>query len=77
MEDITETVNFIAPDLEASDFQKRIPILTFIGGTQVGRRVLLADDSITLGRSPDSTIMLDDQAVSRLHLEIPCGVKPL
>jgi diguanylate cyclase (GGDEF)-like protein len=63
-------MHFAVPNIEASDFQKKIPILTFIGGTQVGRRVLLADDTITLGRSPASTIMLNDQAVSRLHMEI-------
>ncbi len=70
MEDFTKTISFRVPDIEASDFQKRMPILTFIGGGQVGRRVLLADDSITLGRADDSTIMINDPAVSRIHMEI-------
>lgn len=70
MTDFTKTMSFTPPGLEASDFKKRIPILTFIGGSQVGRRVLLADDSITLGRGQDCTIMIRDLAVSRLHIEI-------
>lgn len=70
MKDSTKTISFSVPELEASDFQKKIPILTFIGGSQVGRRVLLADDSITLGRSHGSTIMINDPAVSRLHVKI-------
>ena len=70
MKDFTKTISFSVPGLEASDFQKKIPILTFIGGSQVGRRVLLADDSITLGRGHDATIMINDPAVSRLHMEI-------
>lgn len=70
MKDSTKTISFSVPELEASDFQKKIPILTFIGGSQVGRRVLLADDSITLGRSHGSTIMINDPGVSRLHVKI-------
>jgi two-component system cell cycle response regulator len=53
-----------------SDFDKKVPILTCMSGEQVGRRILLADDHITLGRSPDATIMLQDTHVSRLHLNI-------
>lgn len=53
-----------------SDFDKKVPILTYMSGKQVGRRIMLADDHITLGRSPDATIMLQDTHVSRLHLTI-------
>jgi two-component system cell cycle response regulator len=53
-----------------SDFDKKVPILTCMSGEQVGRRIMLADDPITLGRSPDATIMLQDTHVSRLHLAI-------
>jgi two-component system cell cycle response regulator len=70
LKDSTKTISVSVPELEASDFQKKIPILTFIGGSQVGRRVLLADDAITLGRSHSSTIMINDPAVSRLHVKI-------
>jgi two-component system, cell cycle response regulator len=53
-----------------SDFDKKVAILTCMSGEQVGRRIMLADDHITLGRSPDATIMLQDTHVSRLHLTI-------
>jgi diguanylate cyclase (GGDEF)-like protein len=53
-----------------SDFQKKVAILTFMTGKQVGRRVMLADDRITLGRSPEATIMLQDTHASRQHLAI-------
>jgi two-component system, cell cycle response regulator len=53
-----------------SDFDKKVSILTCMSGEQVGRRIMLADDHITLGRSPDATIMLQDTHVSRLHLAI-------
>lgn len=53
-----------------SDFDKKVPVLTCMSGEQVGRRIMLADDHITLGRSPDATIMLQDTHVSRLHLAI-------
>lgn len=53
-----------------SDFKKKVPILTCMSGEQVGRRIMLADDRITLGRSAQATIMLQDTHVSRLHLAI-------
>ncbi len=70
MTDFPKTINISLPDFKATDFQKKIPVLTFVGGSQVGRRLLLADDSITLGRSHKATIMLRDSAVSRIHIKI-------
>lgn len=52
------------------DFEKKVPVLTFMTGQHVGRRILLADDHITLGRSPEATIMLLDTHVSRIHLAV-------
>ncbi len=52
------------------DFERKIPRLTFMTGDHIGRRIMLADDRITLGRSHDATIFLDDMKVSRLHLSI-------
>lgn len=52
------------------DFERKVPTLTYLTGKQVGRRIMLADDRITLGRAPDATIMLTDTHVSRLHLSI-------
>jgi two-component system cell cycle response regulator len=53
-----------------TDFEKKIPSLTLMTGDHIGRRILLADDRITLGRSPQATILLHDTHVSRLHLAI-------
>lgn len=52
------------------DFERKVPGLTFLSGDQVGRRIMLADDRITFGRSPEATIMLRDTLISRLHLAI-------
>ena len=52
------------------DFEKKVPGLTCLSGNQVGRRIMLADDRITLGRAPESTILLRDSLVSRLHLAV-------
>ena len=53
-----------------SDFKKKVSQLTCMSGGQMGRRILLADDRITLGRSVKATIMLQDTHVSRLHLAV-------
>jgi len=39
-------------------------------GSNAGRRLLLEQSPITLGRSPDNTVMLDLPFVSRLHAEL-------
>lgn len=52
------------------DFEKKVPGLTILSGDQVGRRIMLADDRITIGRSPEATIMLRDTLTSRLHIAI-------
>ena len=70
MSNDTLTITGDLNQLINSDFDKKVPILTCMSGEQVGRRILLADDHITLGRSPDATIMLQDTHVSRLHLTI-------
>jgi len=55
-------------EYQVKDFEKKVPVLTCMTGNNVGRRIMLADDRITLGRSPDATIMLFDSHVSRIHL---------
>jgi hypothetical protein len=42
------------------------------GGT-AGARFALSDDTVTIGRHPDSTIFLDDITVSRRHAEVQRG----
>ena len=53
-----------------TDFVKKVPVLTFLSGDQVGRQIMLADDHVVIGRSPDATIMLRDALISRLHITI-------
>jgi two-component system, cell cycle response regulator len=53
-----------------TDFEKKVPGLTCLSGSQVGRRIMLANDRITLGRAPEATILLRDSLVSRLHLAV-------
>lgn len=64
------TVIFNANWFSDKDFEKKVPGLTVLSGDQVGRRIMLADDRITMGRSPEATIMLRDNLISRLHLAI-------
>lgn len=52
------------------DFEKKVPGLTYLSGDQVGRRIMLAEDRITFGRSSEATILLRDSLVSRLHLAV-------
>lgn len=53
-----------------NDFERKIPRLTYMTGDHIGRRIMLADDRITFGRSHDATIYLHDTHVSRFHLSI-------
>ena len=69
MDDL-KTIRVDSFDFGCEDFKKKLPILTFIHGEQVGRHILLADDSIMLGRSSEATIMINDNRVSRLHTRI-------
>jgi pSer/pThr/pTyr-binding forkhead associated (FHA) protein len=45
-------------------------ILVIRSGDRVGEKFVLAKDSTTIGRHPDSDISLDDITVSRRHVEI-------
>lgn len=72
MSDVLKTIIADGNEYSDKDFEKKIPRLTFLTSAQVGRRIMLADDRVTLGRSPEATIMLRDEKVSRLHLAIDC-----
>ena len=39
-------------------------------GTAKGSRFLIAEDRVTIGRSPESAVFLDDVTISRSHAEI-------
>lgn len=70
MPEYIDTIIASGKQFSDKDFEKKVPNLTYLGGDQVGRRIMLADDRVTLGRSPDATIMLRDNHVSRLHIAI-------
>jgi diguanylate cyclase (GGDEF)-like protein len=70
MSDDFGTVILKANWFSDEDFEKKVPGLTFLSGDQVGRRIMLANDQITMGRSSEATIMMRDTLVSRLHLAI-------
>jgi two-component system, cell cycle response regulator len=76
MSDDFGTVILKANWFSDEDFEKKVPGLTFLSGDQVGRRIMLANDHITLGRSSEATIMLRDTLVSRLHLAIGFNPEP-
>lgn len=64
------TMIFNVNTFSGKDFEKKVPVLTYLTGNQVGRRIMLAEDRITLGRAPEATILLQDPLVSRLHLAV-------
>jgi len=70
MSEYIDTIIDRAKKYSDKDFERKVPSLTYLGGGQVGRRIMLADDRVTLGRSPKATIMLRDTHVSRLHIAI-------
>jgi pSer/pThr/pTyr-binding forkhead associated (FHA) protein len=70
MSEYIDTIIHRGKQYSDKDFEKKVPSLTYLGGGQVGRRIMLADDRITFGRSPKATIMLRDTHVSRLHIAI-------
>ncbi len=70
MKDGEETIIGSRKNYADNDFERKVPRLTCMTGDHIGRRIMLADDRITLGRSHDATIYLRDAHVSRLHLSI-------
>ncbi len=64
------TMIFEVNKFSGKDFEKKVPVLTCLSGNQVGRRIMLAEDRITFGRSSEATILLRDSLVSRLHLAV-------
>ncbi len=64
------TIIFEVNKFSGKDFEKKVPVLTYLSGNQVGRRIMLAEDRITFGRAPEATILLRDSLVSRLHLAV-------
>ena len=49
---------------------KRIPTLLVLRGAETGLRITIAKDRVTLGRTIDADIVLNDKMISRCHAEI-------
>jgi diguanylate cyclase (GGDEF)-like protein len=58
--------------------QDRLPVLVVLRGAQVGRRYLLNEDSLILGRRSDRSdlVILGDPQVSSVHCRIERGAPP-
>jgi len=73
-EDGTESTLSFAPDDEAAVVvvgePERTAIIVRSGGGRTGEAFTLTRDRLTIGRSPDSDIFLDDVTVSRRHAEL-------
>ncbi|MFH1152550.1 MAG: GGDEF domain-containing protein [Pseudomonadota bacterium] len=70
MTDLSKTTFINLNELKSLDLHSKTAVLTFVGGPQVGRQILLAKDTITLGRANAATILINDGAVSRIHIKI-------
>ncbi|MDQ3037547.1 MAG: GGDEF domain-containing protein [Myxococcota bacterium] len=49
---------------------ERRGVLTVLAGPQPGRLIALTDEELTIGRSDESTIALDDDSLSRRHVRL-------
>ncbi|MDB4997812.1 MAG: 2-keto-3-deoxy-D-arabino-heptulosonate-7-phosphate synthase [Myxococcaceae bacterium] len=69
-EEIREVTRHITttPDQHVETAQK--PFLVVLRGKTVGQMYELTDGDFTIGRSPEATIQLDEQGVSRVHVTL-------
>ena len=51
----------------------RNPYLVIFIGKDSGKRHKLKPGIITIGRSPEADITIDDERISRIHCEIKCS----
>jgi diguanylate cyclase (GGDEF)-like protein len=49
---------------------ERLPVLTLLDGPQAGRVITLTSEPFILGRTSESTLLIDDEALSRQHARI-------
>ena len=53
------------------DQQERLkPVITVVGGLQIGKTLVLREPRITIGRDPESDLTLIDSGISRQHAEL-------
>lgn len=57
-------------EMTATAHNERATLLTLIDGPLAGTSVPLGSDTITLGRSADNTIVLDDEFISSHHARL-------
>jgi len=65
-----DTVKFDKFWLDPQDLERKFPVMIFVKGEFVGRKILLARDRIVFGRSKEAGIMLTDKGVSVHHFRI-------
>ena len=68
--DIEDTGIYATAQLRAGAQSARQAALICISGRSIGQMFLLDRDEVTIGRSPDSTLFLDDEGGSRHHAKV-------
>lgn len=74
-----QRTEFVVPGLPAAAATpRRLPVLVVLRGSQVGRRYLLNENSLVLGRRPDRAdlVIPGDPMISSVHCRIERGVHP-
>lgn len=75
--DFSRTV-YSVPNQGASQKVQRLPVLVVLRGAQVGRRYLLNENSLVLGRRPDRAdlVVPGDAQISSVHCRVERGPQP-
>ncbi len=75
--DFSRTV-YSAPGQSSSQKVQRLPVLVVLRGAQVGRRYLLNESSLVLGRRPDRAdlVVPGDPQISSVHCRVERGPQP-
>ena len=69
----SETVVYDKSDLERlRALDKRIPTLLVLKGADTGLRIAIKNNRVSLGRTIDADIVLNDSLISQCHAEIIC-----
>ncbi len=65
-----ETTQTDGPVLERGRLRSDRPRLVVIGGIAKGQQFPIADDGVTIGRSTEATVTIEDRRLSRVHARI-------
>ncbi len=76
--DFSRTVYSVQNPGSGSGSLHRLPVLVVLRGTQVGRRYLLNENSLVIGRRPDRAdlVVPGDAQISSVHCRIERGPQP-